>query len=83
MLKLYNLAFSYNFKGSFPTNTALTQAYATASLADYAYVVSTNSYWYWNAGLATPAWVNQEITEAAYTVLSTAAKAAVPYIVGV
>jgi len=41
----------------------------------------TLSFWYWNAVLAIPAWVNQQITEVAYAALSVAEKAAVPYIV--
>ncbi len=69
------------YKGEFATSTALIAAYPTGSLADYAYVTDTLSYWYWNDALSTPAWVNQEITEAAYTALSAAEKAAVPYIV--
>lgn len=67
------------FKGEFADNTALTTAYPTASLGNYAYVTSTSSYWYWNKALAVPAWVNQQITATAYTALSNAEKAAVPY----
>lgn len=70
-----------SYKGQFADEAALVAAYATAELSDYAYVTATSSYWYWNAALSTPAWVNQQITEAAYTALSTAEKAAVPYIV--
>lgn len=69
------------YKGEFATSAALSTAYPTADLADYAYVTATSSYWYWNAALATPAWVNQQITETAYNALSAAEQAAVPYIV--
>jgi len=69
------------YKGQFATSAALIAAYPDGSLADYAYVTATSSYWYWNAALGTPAWVNQQITETAYAALSTAEKAAVPYIV--
>jgi len=69
------------FKGQFADETALTTAYPTAGIADYAYVNDTTSFWYWNAGLTTPAWVNQEIAEADYLLLSDSAKAMVPYIV--
>lgn len=70
-----------NFKGEFADEAAIIAAYATATLGDYAYNDDTDSYWYWNAELATPAWVNQEISATAYDALSAAAKAAVPYIV--
>lgn len=83
MLSLFNIAGSNNYKGRFATSAELQTKYPTASLADYAYVNNTSSYWYWNSGLATPSWVNQEITESAYLALVSAAKAAVPYIVGV
>lgn len=69
------------YKGEYATSTDLTTAYPTGELAYYAYVTANTSYWYWNAELAVPAWVNQQITEAAYAALSTAEKAAVPYIV--
>lgn len=69
------------YKGKYATTAALTAAYVTASLADYAYVTETNSYWYWNEAIETPAWVNQQIAEAAYNDLDTTEKAAVPYIV--
>jgi len=69
------------YKGEYATSVALVAAYPIALLADYAYVTATLSYWYWNKALAVPAWVNQQITEAAYILLSAAEKAAVPYIV--
>lgn len=71
------------YKGQYETSSALIDAYSTAALADYAYVTATLSYWYWNSALASAAWVNQQVSEAAYTALSSAEKAAVPYIVGV
>lgn len=67
------------YKGVYATSAALIVAYPTASIADYAWVTATTSYWYWNYALATPAWVDSVITLAAYTALSTAEKAAVPY----
>ena len=81
MLILYKIA--ENYKGRFATAATLQTSYPIASLASYAYVNDTSSYWYWNSALGTPAWVNQEITESAYLALSAATKAAVPYIVGV
>ena len=76
-----------HFKGQFADETALEAAYPTGSLADYAYVTATNSFWYWNAGLtgtdtpSAPAWVNQDITDTDYLALSATAKAMVPYII--
>ncbi|MDD2505613.1 MAG: hypothetical protein PHF21_05045 [Bacilli bacterium] len=70
------------YKGKYATSVALIAAHATGVLADYAYVTETTSYWYWNEELeAGEAWVNQQITEAAYALLTAAEKAAVPYIV--
>lgn len=69
------------YKGEYADQAALTAAYPTAILADYAYVTSTLSFWYWNARLAAPAWVNQQITAADYTALSAAEKSVVPYII--
>ena len=69
------------YKGEFATEVALVAAYPSASLADYAYVTATSTYWYWNDALGTPAWVDQQITEAAYLLLTAAEIAAVPYIV--
>lgn len=69
------------YKGEYATSAALVAAYPTGALADYAYVTGTSSYWYWNAALGTPAWVNQSITATAYDALSVAERAAVPYIV--
>ncbi len=70
-----------SYKGEYADSAALIAAYPLASVADYAYVTGTNSYWYWNDGLATPAWANQQIIESAYNALTSAAKAAMPYIV--
>jgi len=69
------------YKGQYATSAALITAYPSGLLADYAYVDATSSYWYWNAALGTPAWVDQQITEAAYLALTVAERAAVPYIV--
>lgn len=47
------------YKGQYATSVALIAAYPTASLADYAYVTATSSYWYWNAALLpAAAWVD-------------------------
>ena len=69
------------YKGEYATSTLLIAAYPTANLADYAYVTATSSYWYWNRALGTPAWVNQEISIAAYLLLTASEKSAVPYII--
>lgn len=69
------------YRGQFPTVNALMCAFPTGAIADYAYITGTNSFWYWNALLQIPAWVNQLITEADYLLLSPAQRAAVPYIV--
>jgi len=70
------------FKGQFTDETALTTAFPTGSLADYAFVDDTGSFWYWNAGLlADAAWVNQEIEETDYLALSALAKSMVPYLI--
>lgn len=83
MGQFFKIVVDSNFKGVFQTSTILQTSYTTASQADYAYVNNTSSYWYWNPALGIPAWVNQQISEAAYNALSTAEKAAVPYIVGI
>lgn len=69
------------YKGEYATSAALIAAHVTGSLSDYAYVTETTSYWYWNAEITIPGWVNQQITEAAYALLSADEKAAVPYII--
>ena len=69
------------YKGNYADDAAIIAAHATGTLAEYAYNQDTSSHWYWNAEIGTPAWVNQQITEVAYNALSTAEKAAVPYIV--
>lgn len=69
------------FLGEYATEAALEAAYPTAALANYAYVNATSSYWYWNSGLSTPAWVNQQITAAAYLALTAAEQAPVPYVI--
>ena len=70
-----------HFKGSFALSTNLP---ATGEMADYAYVqggAADMGFWYWNALLATQAWVNQKISTTAYNLLSDAEKSAVPYII--
>lgn len=69
------------YKGSFADEAAIIAAYPSATFGDYAYNEDTSSYWYWNAALGTPAWVNQEISATAYDALSPAERAAVPYII--
>jgi hypothetical protein len=69
------------YKGEYATSALLIAAYPVALLADYAYVTATSSYWYWNAALAVPAWVDQQILEADYLLLTVAERAGVPYIV--
>jgi len=69
------------FKGSYADETALTTAQPTAGLADYAYVVDTLSFWYWNPALTVPAWVNQEIAEADYLLLTAVEQSMVPYLI--
>lgn len=70
-----------SFKGEFDDQAALMTAHPTAQLADYAFVNSTSSFWYWNPRLAVPAWVNQIITVAEYMVLSPEENDVVPYII--
>ena len=69
------------YKGEYTLITDLTTAYPLATLADYAYVDETLSYWYWNDVLDVPAWVNQQISETDYLDLDADERAAVPYIV--
>ncbi|MCL2397713.1 MAG: hypothetical protein FWC93_06560 [Defluviitaleaceae bacterium] len=69
------------FKGEFADEAELILAYPTANLADYAYVDDTNSFWYWNAGMTTSQWVNQEIAEVDYLLLTPAGKSMVPYLI--
>ncbi|MCL2839203.1 MAG: hypothetical protein FWE05_00390 [Defluviitaleaceae bacterium] len=76
-----------HFKGQFATAASLESAVSTGTMADYAYVTATNSFWYWNAGLtssdtpSSPGWVNQNITDTAYLALSVTAQAMIPYII--
>lgn len=69
------------YKGVYADQAALSAAYTSANHGDYAYVTDTASHWYWNPALTTAAWVNQEITAAAYSALTAEQKAAVPYII--
>ncbi len=69
------------FKGTYADEAALSEAHASSATGDYAYVTATASYWYWNAALATPAWVNQEITATNYMALTPEAKKGAPYII--
>jgi len=69
------------FKGQFADEADLLDDYPVAGVADYAYLDDTLSFWYWNAGLVVPAWVNQEIEEADYLLLTNLAKSMVPYLI--
>ena len=69
------------FKGEYATEAALIAAYPTGSIAQYAYVDATTSFWYWNGQLTTPAWVNQLITSTDYLALTAAQQSVVPYVI--
>jgi len=69
------------FKGEYATESDLTTAFPTGSIAQYAYVDATSSFWYWNGKLATPAWVNQLVTSTDYLALTAAQQSVVPYII--
>jgi len=75
------------FKGRFVDETALKTAFPTASIACYAFVDDTESFWYWNpelldsGGEPDPDWVNQEINEEDYLDLTALQKSVVPYLV--
>lgn len=69
------------FKGELTDDATLIAAFPIAAIGDYAYIRSTNSFWYWNNKLDTPAWVNQNIKAPDYLLLSESAKSAVPYVI--
>ena len=69
------------FKGQFADEADLIDDYPTAGIADFAFIDDTSSFWFWNEGLVVPAWVNQEIEEAAYLLLTNPAKSMVPYLI--
>jgi len=69
------------FKGQFADEAELIDEYPAAGLADYAFVDDTSSFWYWNPALTVPAWVNQEIIEDDYDLLSDLEKSVVPYLI--
>ncbi|MCL2753045.1 MAG: hypothetical protein FWE44_02730 [Defluviitaleaceae bacterium] len=69
------------YKGHYVDEAELVDENPTGILADYAFVDDTASFWYWNSALAIPAWVNQEITEDDYNVLSELEKSVVPYLI--
>ena len=71
-------AITPTFLGTFADSTALP---TTGTTGDYAYVMATNSFWYWNNALTPPAFANQEIEETAYLDLTDAEKAGMPYLV--
>ena len=68
------------FKGEYADLTALTTALTTGNLGDYAYVTADLAFYFWNSKIATPSWVNQNITAINYNLLSATEKSAVPYI---
>jgi len=65
------------YKGELAT-TALP---STGVIADYAWNTDTQTFWYWQNFSTPPAWVDQEITEADYILLTPQEQAAVPYLV--
>ena len=69
------------FKGEYADLTALTTAYPTSNIGDYAYVTADLAFYYWNSKLAVPSWVNQNITAVNYALLTASEKSAVPYII--
>jgi len=75
------------FKGRFTDAVALRTAFPTASIACYAFVNDTASFWYWNPELLDgssapdPDWVNQEISEEDYLALTVIQRSVVPYLV--
>lgn len=69
------------YLGEYATDTALATAHPAASIADFAFVESTMSFWYWNQELTPAAWVNQLITADDYLDLTTDERAVVPYII--
>jgi len=69
------------YLGEYATSSALEAAQPTAELGNYAFVDSTNSYWYWAAGLTIPVWVNQEIGVTAYGALGATDGKGIPYII--
>ena len=63
------------WKGVFATPAALTTAYAVGAAAWYAWVTSTTSTWAWNFSLG--AWVNTNVSAAAYLALSVIERASI------
>ncbi|MCL2528071.1 MAG: hypothetical protein FWE42_06565 [Defluviitaleaceae bacterium] len=75
------------FKGRYTDAGALRTAVPTAGIANYAFIDSTSSFWYWNTELLDagddpePDWVNQEISEENYLGLTPLQRSVVPYLV--
>jgi hypothetical protein len=69
------------FKGTFATDQDLETAHATGSLADYAYVTATNSFWYWDINASTPGWMNQHISSATYSAMTPAEQGCIQWII--
>ena len=68
-VKLNGLVNYEKNKGHYATETALKQAYPTASAGDYATVNDTDTIWLWDAG--TSAWVNSSKTSTVATAENT------------
>jgi len=66
------------FLGIFATSADLP---ASAELAQFAYVTGTLSFWYWNPATDIDGWVNQQIEEADYILLTNEEQSYVPYVV--
>ena len=69
------------FLGRYATEAALIAAYDEATIANFAYVDETASFWYWNAASTIEAWVNQEISDEDYELLTDEEKSLVPYLI--
>lgn len=69
------------YKGEFPNPGALATAFPNAAQNNFAWVVSTETNWFWNDQLVPGQWVNSNIAIADYTLLTASQKAAVPYVI--
>jgi len=69
------------YKGEYADSVAIILAHPSANIADYAWSVADDAFWYWNGGALVPHWVKQTISAAAYSLLTLAEKSAVPFIV--
>jgi len=69
------------FLGRYATEADLITEYDEAEIANFAFVDETTSFWYWNAASTIGAWVNQEITDEDYDLLTGEEKSLVPYLI--